>query len=315
MLEIVFCQSAEGMLKQAMHYGEGPYRKQAIGLILDEQENGGKPSRFKIWREKQKIQKKLKKEWESAEPLGGSAADVVCFSLGLWYGSIEEPVLGEKRKQALADLFLLEKGDDAAQQRLEKIMQARDGMRRRAEEGEPIRVWYSDDPNDRCGICWLAAEMESWNAVPPVFAVKLPEFCEEENTTVHYRGWGEVGVEKLHRFLPLQQQLSNEDLHALAAEWKSAQKQNMPLRVVEQGKLQSVPADYYDAVIWQELDKQPEEFPEAHLIGAVVGRLAVSDNFVALRLEELIEQGKLQITKEETPGSRSYRRWLKKETV
>lgn len=311
MLEIVFDQSAEGMLKYAQHYGEGPYRKEAIGLIFDETE-GNEPSRLNVWLEKQKIQKKRKAEWENAEPLGGNPGDVFGFSLGLWYGNIEDPVLGVNRKAALDDLFLSESDDERSVRQLEKIMQRLDEMRQRAEEGEPVRIWYSDSPNDRCGICWFCKEMQSWKMCPQIFTIKLPELCEEGTTKVHYRGWGEVGAERVHRFVTLQNPLTEDEMMELAAEWECIQSENTPLRIVQNGKLQSAPIDYYDSVLREELAKQPQEFAEACLIGTAVEKIAVSDSFMALRIEEWIQAGKLKIIKEETPGSRSYRRWLKK---
>ena len=130
---------------------------------------------------------------------------------------------------------------------------------------------------------------------------------------VQYKGWGEVTPQAVHRFVALQQALTEEKMQELAAEWEKVQTENMPLRVVQDGKLQSVPIDYYDSIIEEELAKTPEEFAEASLIGSTVARISVSDSFVALRIEEWIRRKRFTVFKEEIPGSRSYRRWLKKE--
>ncbi len=72
-------------------------------------------------------------------------------------------------------------------------------------------------------------------------------------------------------------------------------------------------ADYYDDFIRAEIDRQPEEFYEAQVIGELIGtQLRMSDTWIAGRIERLIDSGELTVAWEEEPGVRSYRRRLRK---
>lgn len=57
------------------------------------------------------------------------------------------------------------------------------------------------------------------------------------------------------------------------------------------------PDTFYDAFILRELEAQEDEFMEAMLIGKVLGKysLGISDGLIALRIEQFIKEGKLEV--------------------
>lgn len=66
--------------------------------------------------------------------------------------------------------------------------------------------------------------------------------------------------------------------------------ENAPLRAIINGKLTSVPEDFYDFIIMNNLPDN--NFIMAKLIGKLLGeyRLCVSDSWYALRIEKMIEE-------------------------
>ena len=100
----------------------------------------------------------------------------------------------------------------------------------------------------------------------------------------------------------------------LAYEWAELQKENAPLRAVINGRLQSVPENFYDDFILREIVLEKNEFREANLIGRILGKyqLGIGDGWLALRIEEMIRAGKLGIVSSAPEDELSYQRILKK---
>ena len=80
------------------------------------------------------------------------------------------------------------------------------------------------------------------------------------------------------------------------------------------GKLCTVEADFYDWLILRELEKQPEEFHEARLIGEILGKypLGLGDFQIAQRIEEFISWGMLTPVTKPAENEPIYHRWLKR---
>lgn len=98
---------------------------------------------------------------------------------------------------------------------------------------------------------------------------------------------------------------------------KELRRENAPLRAVLNGRLVSAPETLYDFFLFQEIAAQPEEFREEEVIGRVLGvtQMPISDEFLALRMEQLIRDGLLEAVTQPEPGKASYRRVLRKVTL
>lgn len=91
-------------------------------------------------------------------------------------------------------------------------------------------------------------------------------------------------------------------------------KENSPLRTILNGQLLSVPETFYDFFILREIDAQRNEFPEAAVAGNMLGkyRLGIGDAWVALRIEEFVQDGLLEAVTMASPGDPVYHRILHK---
>ena len=106
-------------------------------------------------------------------------------------------------------------------------------------------------------------------------------------------------------------------LNALAGEWALLRGENGPLRAVVNGRLLSVPEDFYDGFVLEALRAQPEVFREAQAIGKLLGSLrpGVSDGFAAKRIEALVRRGLLKEVEGPRPGRPAYDRVLQKNGI
>ena len=316
MIEIVFGDSACGGLKIAQRYGAGKYRGGCVGIALS-REDESKPTKREVRAAQREAQERMRQEWENAVPMGGDPADVYGFNLALSVGDISEEWPGIKRKQVLEQLFSgYPEGSQAAREMFQRADENLQTVLGRAAAGEALRIWYSDQPDEMCGLYWFMDQLDRRKANDgQVFIVKLPEWEKDENGNILRRtGWGEVAAGEWHRYLELQRPAPPVFIQSCAFHWRELQRENAPLRATLNGQLASVPEKFYDDFICREIAAEAGEFQEARIIGRVLGKyqLGVSDSWLALRIEEMIRAGKLEAVSSPAEDEPAYHRMLKK---
>lgn len=290
MIEVVFGRSAYGSLKVASSY----YAQGKCCGRLGAQKSGG-PVVF-----------------------DGQQTDIYCFSLALSIGDISDDGTGEQRRAVLRHLISVDPSvdlDEQVDESLQKTKEALSVLIERHIAGDAVRIWYSHNPDELCGMYWLLAQIRPLNHQSPIYLVKLPPWeYGRENTVISRTGWGEIGPDEWERYVLTQEKVQPAFLSACAMKWKKLQEVNSPLRVTLNGHLQSMPEDIYDSFILREIEAQPDEFKMAVVIVNVLGKyqLGIGDAWIAFRVEKLIEDGLLEVVQEAPDGEPRYRRILRK---
>lgn len=317
MAEVVFSESAGGSLKVAA--GTGSYAGGAHSVFFaGEDGETRQPDREELQRMLREFEEKEQINWGEAVPLGIELGDVLCFPLALSIGGISEDGIGAERAAALQALAGIwpEEARRASQDMLKTAQKSLDVLLSRAGDGERIRIWTSDTPDDACGSCWLTEQLKPIGFEKlDITYVKLPDFhVMPDGTAVLYSGWGEAAPHQWGRLASYGQKLHVNYMHALSFRWRQLKKENTPLRAVVNRQLVSVPETFYDYFIMRELDACEDEFSEAKLIGALIGKysLGIGDSLIALRIERFIENGMLEtVTRADGEGP-IYHRILRK---
>lgn len=312
MIEIIFSKSAAGSLKTAQRFGKGKFPGGAVSVFIYHKD-GTEATPKELEEAKRAYIEKEKIAWENAVPLDGSAADVFDFDLLLSIGDISEEEIGQRRQQFLEKLISFPKGYVK-----HKMEEARDNLKKvfnYMQNGEDVRIWYSQNPDEYCGMYWFMYQLFI-KKIPhgEINLVKLPEWeYGEDRSILRKRGCGDLSAEEWHRYLSFQQSVNDQFVKMCALEWKNLKEENAQLRAVINGRLMSVSETLYDRYIYQEIRKEADEFREARVIGRVLGKyqLAVSDVWIHDRIEKMIARGELEIL-EEAGEEPVYRRKLKK---
>lgn len=318
MIEIVFTESAGGSLKVAQHFGEGKYR--GVSTVILGHSDGSTPTQEELEQAKQEFERKEQEAWEKAVPLGGRTSDVFCLAFSLSVGDISETIPGTKRKEVIENLYVRcypEFDDFEAQELVDKVGKNLETISKRLQEGEAVRIWYSDNPDELCGMYWFMSWLRQFykELSLKVYVVKLPGHEEkDDNTIVQRYAWGDVGPEEWGKFVPLQKEATETFVKMCAIQWNILQQENAKLRATLNGKLVSVSENIYDYYILQEISSCEDQFNEARLIGTVLGKyqLGISDSFIHLRIENMINQGRLEVVKVEEEDRPIYSRILKR---
>lgn len=145
---------------------------------------------------------------------------MVCIGFMLDIGDIKEPVDSFYRKKLISSMYgqnqweqdedmkkELEKAGDVYAEELQRLY-------RFLEDGERIRVWYSDAPYSRCGFYHVCRILDKYEN--EVQAVKMPENIVRGKTITAYSNWGEVAAEEFSAFLPYERKLTKEEIHMYA---------------------------------------------------------------------------------------------------
>lgn len=316
MIEIAFTESACGSLKLAQSFGKGKYREGCVAVIVTH-DDGSEATEAEIQEAERQAQAQQRLAWEQAVPLGGQAGDVFGFPLALSFGDIRDPMCVEYRLAALKVLFNFWDPQIEAQMCgfLTEIPEQLAVLRRRVTDGEAIRIWYSDIPDELCGFYWL---MDALRSLPEqhgtIYAVKQPVFWESDGEIRSFSGWGEIEPGQFHRFTELATPVSDDLRRSIANAWRDLQQENALIRAGINGRLRSAPEDLYDLYIQAEIDAQPEEFREAIVVGNVLGKYqpGIGDGYIHHRIDKLVQSKKLIAVTSPKEGDPGYWRILRK---
>ncbi|MDD6526616.1 MAG: DUF3658 domain-containing protein [Oscillospiraceae bacterium] len=239
------------------------------------------------------ILKWCKKEIGSTEILGillnldhGYLSDdiIVCQerihadNLRLFFAEISDDVIEEAYHEGLKDIH-------------SKLMI----LEKHLKNGESIRLWISNNANDRCCLYWFCDYISKF--LNDVFVVLCPGFEPDENGSHFHelRSWASCDCpgllcefsSKARLVCPKERQLYS-DL------WKRIVQENMPLRVLINNKIVSTTEDFFDKAILSFIDGTPKT--QSEITGEVLGKWNILNvNFIAERIDSFIHEGTVRI--------------------
>ena len=229
----------------------------------------------------------------------GTSEDVVCLGFMLDIGNIKEPIDSPYRKNLIYFMYAQNqyvKNPEIDQELkltgevyLNELLRLKEYL----ENGETIRVWYSDTPYSICGFYSLCQILQKYKN--EIHIVKLPEYMVRKTSIRSYRNWGEVSAEEFAEFLTYESVLTKEEVRMYAQLWTELTEDNSPLRAMINGKVTGVSEDFYDFLIWKRLTRKP--IKEARLIGDILGcfQIGMGDWWFARRIEHFIQQDKIKV--------------------
>lgn len=229
----------------------------------------------------------------------GTSEDVVCLGFMLDIGNIKEPIDSPYRKNLIYSMYAQNqyvknlKIDQELKLTGEVYLNELLRLKEYLENGETIRVWYSDTPYSICGFYSLCQILQKYKN--EIHIVKLPEYMVRKTSIISYRDWGEVSAEEFAEFLTYESVMTKEEVRMYAQLWTELTEDNSPLRAMINGKVTGVSEDFYDFLIWKRLTRKP--IKEARLIGDILGcfQIGMGDWWFARRIEHFIQQDKIKV--------------------
>lgn len=318
MLEVVFNDSVAGAMLMAVGHQHSVGGATAVIFANEDGEQDAAFSQAEIEKFQREAVERERQGWENAVPFEGKREDIINLPLAMSVGHISQTGIGTEREEAIS--LLTGTFPDIASQVVEEILdtarKSYDVLLKQVQNGEPIRVWASREPDTMCGLFWLMEQLRPIGfETLDVTLVELPEWEKRpDGCIVQYTGWGEMEPYRFGEMALLGKKLPVNLLRSLANRWLELQQENATLRAVLNGKLVSAPESLYDTFILRELEKQENEFNEARLVGQVLGKyqLGIGDAWIALRIEQFIKDGLLIPITAPEPDAPIYHRILQK---
>ena len=297
MTEIVFGESAGGSLKAAMHFDQNAVGG-AIGVIITH-DDGRQATKKEVREARRQAALAIREQWQDGTKMDGQSQDVYAFPLALSIGEIADGPFAAARRQVLHRLYRpFTSAKEIADELIGQSQKSFADVLARFGNGQDVRIWYSDQPDEQCALCWLLAQLSAHShcAKGRIWLVKLPGWqTAPDSQIVRHTSWGELTPGEWAAYLPLQQLAPAALCQAAAQYWQRLQRENAPLRALVNGILCSVPTHFYDVFIEQAIARQPAEFHQAQVIGQILGQyqLGITDAWLALRMEQMIAKGRL----------------------
>jgi hypothetical protein len=168
--------------------------------------------------------------------------------------------------------------------------------------GEHVTIWVADNAHEQTGLCYTLFLLKDKDI--DIHIINTTQLHNENfkqkdiiYTVLHT---GEVSPEKLqiiYQQSKKQPPLTKHEREDFEKEWLSLSASQETLRIWRNGRIHSVPEDYYDEYMIKRAKKlhgktkTKEWMKSARLIGDVLGHLDqyVGDSFLEYRLKKLIE--------------------------
>ncbi len=153
-------------------------------------------------------------------------------------------------------------------------------------QGEELRIWTDNMSYAECGLAHLC--FTARNSSSKIYTVKCPDdkqFDKYGNTH-----WANINPDHCPQYLELIQELSADERNEYSELWQRLTEENTNLRIIKDGKVISVPDDYFDGMIQAEIDKGHKT--HTALLGSCMGFLPeyVNYNWLCYRIE-VLEKG------------------------
>lgn len=310
MLEVVFSESAKGSILLAQHSADSMIGTASsfapIGFIAEEGESELQAHKA--------AQEYAQRAAQRSTSLGGCRQDVYCIADFPNFGPLENGMYDRARLAFLQSLSVWPAQEEKFAPMLEKARDDLGALLRRIEAGESVRIWYSDSPDEACGMLRLCAEIEALSSHGEVAAVHQPAYIENSwGIAEPNLGWGGVEPGLWASFAPLAVSFSDRMLQHYAAQWHALCKTESGLRAVVNGRVQGVDDSFYDSFLLDAIDALPQEFNEAEAICTVLEQgLCISDGWLSVRIDKMIE-AEIFIPLTQAPEDQPcYQRTLKK---
>ena len=101
--------------------------------------------------------------WENAIPLGGKSSDVYCFDMVLSIGDISGDGISESHKEIFKKSLSVYCYEDLEHQITEKmngLETALSSVLKRYIDREEVRICYSYNPDELCGMYWIMKQLQ-----------------------------------------------------------------------------------------------------------------------------------------------------------
>lgn len=190
---------------------------------------------------------------------------------------------------------------------LKKAYKSQEVLKKFLSEGQEIRLWLSNNANDRCGLYWfcdLVKDLEN-----KISMVSCPgyEYDNINNKTIENRRFASFyNPYFMAEFVKGSHILNKSEKLAYAQTWEYIVKENAPFRILIDDSIVGVKENFFDAVILSFVSSEPKS--QSCIMGKMLGKWQGGCDvaFISERIEYLIQDKKIKIFEEKIDENDCY---------
>ena len=190
---------------------------------------------------------------------------------------------------------------------LKRANKAQKTLRNFLLKGQEIRLWLSNNANDRCGLYWfcnLAKDYES-----KIFVVSCPgyEYDDIKDKATENRNWASFSNPYfMAEFAKESRTLNKNEISAYSQTWGYIVKENAPLRILVDDSIIGVKESFFDDIILGFVSDEPKS--QASVMGEILGKWqgGCDAAFISERIEHLIGNNKIKVVEEKVDENDCY---------
>lgn len=161
---------------------------------------------------------------------------------------------------------------------------------------EQVWIWVAPNQHDVCGYYWLINQLKDYEGRVYILSLNNLPFISEKGNIFYPRDLFEIPAKEFIKAKKLARPVTISEFELDGDEWKKLCSENGIVRILEGGKkIISKDASYYDNDIMAALTKEPQKLQK--VFGTLFSKMKLhtGDVFLAWRMKELINEGKIEI--------------------
>lgn len=161
--------------------------------------------------------------------------------------------------------------------------------------GEKVWIWMGQNVHDVCGYYWLMSQLKEYQGRVEVLYLNNLPFINEKGSIFYPTGLHEIQPKELLKAKRLARPVTLSEFEVDPDEWKKMCNENAMVRFLEGGKkIVGKEVSFYDKDILAHVTGDPQKVWK--LLGTTLNKMKIKtgDVFLAWRIRELINEGKLE---------------------
>lgn len=174
-------------------------------------------------------------------------------------------------------------------------------------EGQKIRLWLSNNANDRCGMFWFCNLVKGCENKISIISCPGYEYDDIKDKTTENRNWASFSNPYfMAEFVEKPKTLSKNEIKAYSQTWEYIVKENAALRILIDDSIVGVKESFFDNVILSFVSSEPKS--QSFVMGKMLGkwRGGCDVAFISERIEYLIEDKKIKVIEEKVNENDCY---------
>ena len=222
--------------------------------------------------------------------------------LTLNYGYLDcEDLISQQTRREVETLKYFYKNitDDEMKEEYDEVMANTKVMLQEFEEllneGHKVRIWLSNNANDRCGLFWICNFLRSCTNEISIVTCPGYEYSDLTNKTTENRNWAAYSNPYfVAEFADDARIILNDEKSAYSRRWEQIVEENAPLRILIDDVIVGVNEDYFDGIILSYVNNEP--IPQQTVMGKMLGKWRGCDvAFISQRIEYLIAENIIEV--------------------